>query len=107
MKRNKRFWFLALCTLVLVSVVCATNLSAADEVTIIGTVYAEAWDKNDNVTAAVIAGSGEEEYVIIANAVGKELFKIGYKVVKATGVLGKNSEGHKTITVTRYEVMPE
>lgn len=109
MKRNKRFFVLGLCALMLLSAVSAADVFAADEVTVTGTVYATAWDVNDNVIAAAIAGSGEEyeEYVIVANDVGKELFKLKYKVVKATGVLGQDSEGNKTITVTKYEVMPE
>ena len=108
MRANKRFFVLGLCALMVLSVGYATNVFAADEVTIIGTVFAEAWDENDNVIAAVIAGSGEKyvEYVIVANAAGKELFKLSYKDVKASGVIGKDSEGKKTITVTKYEVMP-
>ena len=109
MKHNKRFLVLGLCALISFSVVCATNAFAADEVTVTGTVYATAWDNNDNVIAAVIAGSGEKyvEYVIVANAAGKELFKLNYKAVKASGVIGQDSEGNKTIAVTKYEVMPE
>jgi hypothetical protein len=106
MKRNKRFLISGLCALILLSVVCATNVFAADEVTITGTVYATAHDDNDNVTAAVIAGS-DEEYVIVANAAGKELFKLDLEVVKASGTIGEDGEGNKTITVTKYEVMPE
>jgi hypothetical protein len=79
---------------------------AADEVTVTGTVYATAWDDNDNVTAAVIAGVGGE-YIIVNNAAGKELFKLDFKLVKASGVIGKDSEGNKTLTVTSYEVVPE
>ena len=109
MKRNKRALVSGYCALILLCVACATNVFAADEVTVTGTVYATAWDDKDNVIAAVIASSGEEyvEYVIVANAAGKELFKLDLKVVKASGVIGKDSKGNKTITVTRYEVMPE
>ena len=106
MKRNKRFLVLGLCALVLLSVVCATNVFAADEVTITGTVYAVTWDDNDNVTGATIVGMGEE-YAITANAVGQELFKLDNKVVKASGVVGEDSEGNKTFTVTNYEILPE
>lgn len=106
MKRNKRALVLGYCALILLSVACATNLFAADEVTITGTVYGTIWDDNDNVAAAVIFGSGEE-YIIVDNAVGKELFKLELKVVKVSGVIGENSDGNKTFTVTTYEVMPE
>jgi len=104
MKRNNGNLILGLCVLMLLSVVCAANLFAADEVTVTGTVYATAWDDNDNVIAAVIGDMGEE-YVIVANAAGKELFKLDFKVVKAAGVIGEDSEGNKTLTVTSYEVM--
>jgi len=106
MKQNNGNLILGICALVLLSVVCATNVFAADELTITGTVYAMTWDDNGNVTAAVIA-SVDEEYVIVANAAGKELFKIDLKVVKASGVIGKDSEGNKTLTVTSYEVIPK
>ena len=107
MKNKERLLILGLCALISFSVVCATNAFAADEVTVTGTVYATAWDDNDNVTAAVIAGL-DEDYVIVTNAVGKELFKLDSKVVKASGVIGgKDSEGNNTITITKYEVMPE
>jgi hypothetical protein len=106
MKRNNGNLILGLCALILFSVVFATNVFAADEVTVTGTVYATAWDDNDNVTAVVISTMGKE-YVIVANAAGNELFKLGFKVVKASGVIGEDSEGNETLTVTSYEVMPE
>ena len=106
MKQSKRFLILGLCALILVSVVCATNVFAADEVTVTGTVYPTALDDNDNVIAAVIASMGED-YVIVANAVGKKLFELEYEVVKTSGVIGEDSEGNKTLTVTKYEVMAE
>ena len=106
MRANKRFFVLGLCALMLLSGVSAANLFAADETAIIGTVYADDWDEDNNVIAAFIVSLGEE-YVIVKNAIGKELFKLDNKVVKAFGVIGEGSEGTKTITVTKYEVMPE
>ena len=105
MKRNKKF-FLGLCALMLLYAVSAANVFAADEVTVTGTVYATAWDDDDNVTAAVIAGL-DEEFVIVANAAGKEMFQLNYRDVKATGVIGQDSEGNKTLTVSNYEVIQE
>jgi len=106
MKQNERFLVLVLCALALLFVMCSTNIFAADEVTVTGTVYPTALDENDNVIAAVIASMGEE-YVIVNNAAGKELFKLEYEVVKTSGVIGEDSEGNKTLTVTKYEVMKE
>ena len=95
-----------LCALVLLCLVCATNVFAADEVTVTGTVYATAWDDNGNVIAAVLACSGEE-FIIVANAPGKELFNLNYRDVTASGVIGQDSEGNRTLTVSSYEVLPE
>ena len=106
MKQNKRFLVLALSALALFIVICSTNVFAADEVTVTGTVYPTALDENDNVIAAVIASMGED-YVIVANAVGKKLFELEYEVVKTSGVIGEDSEGNKTFTVTKYEVIKE
>jgi hypothetical protein len=107
MKQNKRFLVLALCTLALLFVMCSTNVFAADEVTVTGTVYPTALDENDNVIAAVIDTSMGESYVIVANAVGKKLFELEYEVVKASGVIDEDSEGNKTLSVTSYEVISE
>ena len=106
MKRNKKSLISGLCALVLLCVVCATNVFAADEVTVTGTVYATAWDDNGDVIAAVLACSGEE-FIIVDNASGKELFKLNYEDVRASGVIGQDSEGNRTLTVSSYEVLPE
>lgn len=106
MKQNKGFLISGLCILMVLSLVYATSVFAADEAMVTGTVYATAWDDNDNATAAVIAGLGEE-YVIVQNAAGKELLKLNYRDVKASGVIGQDSEGNKTLTVNSYEVMQE
>lgn len=110
MKRNQRFSIVGLCALLLLCVVCATNLFAEDvedKSTIIGTVYAVTWDDNDNATAAIIMTSSGEEYAIISNSVGQKLFKLDNQVVKASGFVRKDSEGNKTFSVTQYEIMPE
>jgi hypothetical protein len=106
MKPNARPLIWGLFALALLSVACATNVFATDKVTIMGTIYAEAWDDNGNATAAVIV-SMDQEYVIVKNATGKELFKLNYKDVKVSGIIGQDSEGNKTITVTNYEILPE
>jgi hypothetical protein len=106
MKQNKRLIVLGLCALMLLSAVSAANVFAVDEVAVTGTVYATAWDDDDNVTAAVIAGL-DEEFVIVANAAGKEIFQLNYRDVKAIGVIGQDGEGNKTLSVSSYEVIQE
>ena len=107
MKGSKRLFALGLSALVLVCLACTTNVFAADETMIIGTVYAAAWDKDDNVISATIVTATGEEYVIVDNAVGKDLLKLDNKVVKASGVVGEQTEGNRALTVTSYEIMPE
>jgi hypothetical protein len=108
MKANTRYSTIALCTVIVLSFVWAARVLAtdADEVTIIGTVYAVDWDEKGNVIAAVMSGTGEE-YQIAGNAVGQQLFKLDKKTVKATGVIGEDSRGNKSLTVTQYEVVPK
>ena len=103
MKQNKRFLISGLSALILFFVLFATSVFATDEVTVTGTVYVTAYDDNDNVKTAVIV-SIENEHIIVGNDVGKELYKLDLKVVKATGLVGEDSEGNNTLTVTSYEI---
>ena len=130
MKQNKSFLILALSALTLFIVICSTNVFAADgvtvtetenpmaldendnvisadEVTVTGTVNPMALDENDNVIAVVITNSVDEEYIIVDNIVGKELFNLEYKVVEASGVVGEDSNGNKTLTVNSYKVISD
>ena len=106
MKQNKKFLVLVLSALALFIVMCSTNVFAADEVTVTGTVYSTTWDDDGNVIAVVVA-SMDGEYVVANNAAGKKLFELEYKVVKASGIVGEDSEGNKTLTVSSYEVISE
>ena len=106
MRQSARCAIGVLCALILFSMLYPTCVVAAEQVTITGTVYAVDWDDKGNAIAAIISGMGGE-YQIIDNAVGNELFKLNNKFVKATGVLGEDSEGNHTIAVTKYEIGPE
>jgi hypothetical protein len=110
MKRSRRLLVSGVCALTAFLLVCETNLFAedvADKGTIIGTVYAVAWDDHDEATAATITTSSGEEYAIVDDAVGRKLLKLDNRVVKASGIFSKDSEGNKTFSVTQYEIMPE
>lgn len=85
--------------------VCATVCVATEETTITGRVWGQAWDDKYEVTAATISTLDGEEYWIVDNLVGKELFKLDLQKVKATGLLGKIDDGKKAITVSRYEIV--
>jgi hypothetical protein len=104
MRLNKTFLILVLFAMTTFSLVCATNLFAAESVTITGTVYPAAWDENDNVTEVVITGVGQE-YIVMNNAVGEQLLRHNGMDVKVTGILGKDNHGNRKITVTKYEIM--
>ena len=84
----------------------AANLFAAGEVTVTGTLYAVAWDEDDNVIEAVISGEGGE-YIIVNNSVGQKLCKMAGAYVEVTGVIGKDVEGNRTITVVDYQATTE
>ncbi len=107
MKRNGRLWVLAVgfCSLFLALSIVAGYLFASETVTITGTVYEDDWDQNDNPIAVVIDADDGEEYWVASEGMGKEIFKLGEKDVKATGVVVEDSEGQKTIKVTAYEII--
>jgi hypothetical protein len=86
--------------------VFAANVLATEEITIIGTVQAETWDENDNITSVVITGESGY-YFVVNNAVGHELFGLVDTDVEVTGILDEDSEGNQRITATRYKRMAE
>ena len=106
MKGIRRYSVPVRCVLTFVCFLCAVSVLAtgSDEATIIGTVYAKDWDNKGNVIAAVLSGAGEE-CQIVDNAVGRQLFELDKKTVKATGVVAEDSKGNKSFTVTSYEVI--
>lgn len=101
MKGNARFLTLGLCAMILLSVVSLTNVFAADESTIIGTVHVAAC----NVGAVSLMTSPGEKYAIVNNDLEKALFKLDKTHVKASGIVGEDSDGNKTLTVTSYEII--
>lgn len=104
MKRMKTY-LMASCGMLMLLFFAANTF--AGEATIIGTIYATDWDDSDNVTAVSITTKEGEEYAIVNNAVGKKLFKLDLKKVTVTGVLGKDGDGNKTITVSKFKVITE
>jgi hypothetical protein len=103
MKRNDSIVVLGLCVVLLL---LAAHVFADDKITVTGTVYALAWDDNDNVIEALISGEGGE-YMIVNNAIGRKLFKMAGAYVEASGVVNKDSEGNRTITVVDYQATTE
>ena len=82
----------------------APNVLAAEQVIMVGTVYPVGWDENDQVVQAVIV-SGDKEYLILKDAIGRELFDMSYRDVKVIGQVGEDSDGNPTVTVVEYEIL--
>ncbi len=93
---NRNRWFLAvgICALLLVPMVSATALLAA-EVTIKGTISEE----------GIVADDGQV-YAVAENDMGEELMELVDKKVQVTGTV-EESEGKMMIEVTSYEVIEE
>ncbi|MDY6839593.1 MAG: hypothetical protein SWH78_16640 [Thermodesulfobacteriota bacterium] len=106
MKGISRCSVLVFCALAFASFLWAASVLAteSDEVTIIGTVSAVDYDDKGSVIAAVFSGTGED-YQIVKNAFGKQLFKLDGMRVKAMGAVAEDSNGDKSLTVTSYEIM--
>jgi len=106
MALKKKFWLQVVCVLTMVTLVCVPSLFAAtDEVEITGTVYAIDRDENNNVTAVLIVTDEGEEIVIANSGKGMELLLLDEKTVKATGMVAKDEDGNKTITVNNYIIL--
>ena len=92
MKRNKKGLAIGICALLLVAMVSATALLAA-EVTIMGTISQE----------GIVADDGQV-YAVAENDKGDELMELVDMRVRATGTV-EEREGKKVITVTSFEVI--
>lgn len=100
MKRNNEVIAVVLCAVL----VFAGQVFPSEETTITGTVYAVAWDEDDNVMEAFIDGE-TGDYIIINDSVGRQLFAMGGAYVEVSGVIGEDADGNRTITVANYKVL--
>jgi len=99
--------FVGFFTLVFVAFFSVMNISAADEVTITGRIWAADWDNNDKVISVAIVTEEGKEYYVLDNANSKKLLKLIQKIVEAMGTIGQDDEGNKTIAVRAFEVIKE
>lgn len=79
---------------------------AVEPVPITGTVYPVGWDDSGHVAEAVIV-SVDRDYLIVKDAIGRELHNMAYRDVKVIGHLAEDSDGNLTVTVVEYEVLME
>jgi len=94
MKRNKKFLAVGICALLLLGMLFATALLAA-EVTIRGTISEE----------GIVADDGQV-YAVAENEKGDELMDLVDKKIRVTGTV-EEREGKMMIEVTSYEVIQE
>lgn len=102
MKRNSRIIVLGFC----VMFVLAASVFAADEVTITGTVYPSVLDDNANPTEVVIMNEAGD-FTVVDDTVGRQLLKLAGKDVQVNGVVKKDDQGRRTITVLNYILMTD
>ena len=76
------------------------------EVTITGYVTAADWGPDDDVTAVRIE-SENDEYDVVGDEMGEELYDLLDSEVEVTGVVEEDMGGTKSIAVTSYEVISE
>jgi hypothetical protein len=87
-------------------VFAAVQVFAADEVTITGTLYPSALDDNANPTEVVIVNEAGD-FSVVDDAVGQQLLKLAGKDVQVNGVVKKDDEGRRTITVSKFILMTD
>ena len=81
MTKNSRLMVVGLCVAL---TVFAASLSADDETTVTGTVYPVGWDKDNNMTEAVIITS-DGKYHVTKDEPGQALLKLEYRKVRVPG----------------------
>ncbi len=102
MKPSNRIITLGLCIILAL----AANAFAADEVTITGTLYASAWDDNDDPTEVVIMNEAGD-FVVDDNAIGQQLLELAGKDVQVKGVVKEDNQGRRTITVVNFTLITD
>jgi len=93
MKKKKRFLFMGLCAMIIVTFLSGSAFSS-ETVTIAGTV---------NEDYQIVADNGQI-YQVADTEKGDEVIDLVGKKVKVTGTV-EESDGEKVITVTSYEVI--
>lgn len=75
--------------------------------TIRGLIIPVDWDDRGNIVAAAVSTYFEEEYFIDQNPWGEELLAFVRQRVKASGIVRKDKNGKKIITVKKYEIIED
>jgi len=109
MKRDKILLITVYSVIALILVICAASVitfedKAGEQVTVIGKVIIDGWDDDGNVIGASLFVSVENDYVILKEKKGSELFKLDYVDVEVTGIIAEDNYGNKTIKVIEYKI---
>jgi len=72
-----------------------------------GVVAAANWDDNGKVIEVVLATEDESEYKIANNTQGKKLLNLLQHQIRATGVVGEDKSGKKTLLVSLFQVIQQ
>lgn len=77
------------------------------KLTIEGIVTAADWDENDEISSIKILTDDEDEYFVVDDEIGQELFNYLHEEVEARGVCDDGSQGYKSFTVQEFFVLSE
>ncbi|MEW6238535.1 MAG: hypothetical protein AB1656_24375 [Candidatus Omnitrophota bacterium] len=72
-----------------------------------GVVTAAEWDENGNVVGVILATEDESEYRIANSPQGKKLFNLLQHQIRATGIVGEDKSGKKTLLVSQFQVLQQ
>ena len=75
------------------------------ETTLNGIIIAARMDEQYNAVSIMIATDDEEDYTIVKNDIGKELFYYLSTRVKLTGTVKENFDGTKRVIVKKYDII--
>jgi hypothetical protein len=75
-----------------------------EQIAVSGTIYASAWDGNDQTMVVVIVTDEGDEYTVSEADHGRELIKFEAHGVKAIGNISLDGRGKKVITVNRFVI---
>ena len=75
-----------------------------EQIAVRGTIYACAWDGNDQALVVVIVTDEGDEYTVSETDHGRELMKFEAHPVKAIGKISLDGRGKKVITVNRFVI---
>jgi hypothetical protein len=77
------------------------------QITTTGVLVPTDWDSEGSISAIAISTPREEEYFINNDEIGEELLDLYGAEVLVTGIVTEDSEGNKTLTVKKYELLGE